>query len=112
MEIRIDSTDGMGAGETRVFDFNSGGRAHQGFLIRHGKGFGAYLNQCCHWFVPLDLGDGDFYHAAIGRITCKTHGATYEPETGFCDSGPCFRGMLTAYPVASGADFVVVSVPD
>lgn len=112
MQIRIDGTAAMAAGETRVFEFVSEGRAYPCFLIRHAQGFSAYRNQCQHWPVPMDLGDGDFYYAAIDRIVCKTHGATYEPATGFCDSGPCFRGNLTAYAVETREDCVLVTVPD
>lgn len=92
-EVRIEAAEDMKEGETRVFAL-PGERAGEGFLIRHGGAFRAYVNQCCHWPVPLDLGDGDFYYAAIDRITCKTHGATYEPGTGFCDSGPCAGARL------------------
>lgn len=112
MEIRIDRATAMLPGGTRTFEFPRNGRTAQGFLIRHGTGFFAYLNQCAHWLVPLDLGDGDFYYAAIDRITCKTHGATYEPETGLCDSGPCARAMLTSYPAVLRGDEVLITVPD
>lgn len=102
----------MAPGETKVFSFLRNGREAQGFIIRVPDGFRAYLNQCCHWPAPLDMGDGDFYYAAIDRITCKTHGATYEPETGLCDSGPCVRAYLTAYPAVSRDEHVMVTVPD
>ena len=108
----MENTEAMTVGECRVFDFPRNGRTAQGFVIRHGDGFHAYLNQCCHWPVPLDLGDGDFYYAKIDRITCKTHGATYEPATGYCDSGPCFRAQLDKYPVTLSGDGLVISVPD
>jgi nitrite reductase/ring-hydroxylating ferredoxin subunit len=112
MDIRLTAMEGMKTGETRVFEFPRNGKQAQGFVIRHGDGFYAYLNQCCHWLVPLDLGDGDFYYAAIDRIACKTHGATYEPATGYCDSGPCFRASLEAYPSRVEGGEVVVTVPD
>jgi nitrite reductase/ring-hydroxylating ferredoxin subunit len=111
MDIRIGKTGAMQVGDCRTFEFPRNGRPAQGFIIRYRDGFHAYLNQCCHWLVPLDLGDGDFYYAAIDRITCKTHGATYEPATGFCDSGPCFRANLEAYPAAAAGDEVIVTVP-
>jgi nitrite reductase/ring-hydroxylating ferredoxin subunit len=112
MDIRIDKPQEMARGETRLFAFPRNGRMAEGFFIRHGEGFFAYHNQCCHWPVPLDLGDGEFFYADIDRITCKTHGATYEPETGFCDSGPCFRAVLTGYPVTLHGDHALITVPD
>jgi nitrite reductase/ring-hydroxylating ferredoxin subunit len=112
MEIRIDGADAMAHGETRTFDFPRNGRTAQGFLIRHQGAFHAYLNQCCHWPVPLDMGDNDFYYAPADRIMCKTHGAVYQPDTGLCDYGPCAGAKLDAYLVTVHADHVIVTVPD
>jgi nitrite reductase/ring-hydroxylating ferredoxin subunit len=112
MEIRIDGAPAMAHGETRTFDFPRNGRTGQGFLIRHNGAFYAYLNQCCHWPVPLDMGDNDFYYAPADRIMCKTHGAVYQPDTGICDYGPCVRAVLESFPVRAGADHVIVTVPD
>jgi nitrite reductase/ring-hydroxylating ferredoxin subunit len=112
MDIRIDGTDAMAHGETRTFEFARNGRPVQGFLIRYHEGFHAYRNQCCHWPVPLDMGDGDFYYAPADRILCKTHGAAYQPATGYCDYGPCVRASLDAYPVQAHPGYVLVTVPD
>jgi nitrite reductase/ring-hydroxylating ferredoxin subunit len=112
MEIRIDGTASMAHGETRTFGFTRNGRPAQGFLIRYHQGYHAYLNQCCHWPVPLDMDDGDFYYAAADRIMCKTHGAVYRPDTGICDFGPCVNAQLTVYPVAVAGENVLITVPD
>jgi nitrite reductase/ring-hydroxylating ferredoxin subunit len=111
MEIRIAAAAGMAHGETRTFDFPRNGRTAQGFLIRYHGAFHAYHNQCCHWPVPLDMGDGDFYYADVDRIMCKTHGAVYRPDTGLCDFGPCVRAVLDAYPVQADGDDILVTVP-
>jgi nitrite reductase/ring-hydroxylating ferredoxin subunit len=111
MEIAIDGIGSMAHGETRTFDFPRNGRTAQGFLIRYHDGWYAYLNQCQHWPVPLDLGDGDFYYAKADRIMCKTHGAAYQPDTGLCDYGPCVRARLDAYPVSIQGDRALVTVP-
>lgn len=112
MDIRIDDVSRMAHGESRVFEFPRNGRQAQGFLIRYRQGYRAYLNQCSHWFVPLDLGDGDFFHPGIDRIACKTHGATFRLEDGFCDFGPCQGARLDGYPVVSEGDSAIVTVPD
>jgi nitrite reductase/ring-hydroxylating ferredoxin subunit len=111
MEIRIDGIGSMAHGEARTFAFPRNGREAQGFLIRHGEGYYAYLNQCRHWPVPLDLGDGDFFHAAADRIMCKTHGAAYRADTGYCDYGPCAGAALDAFPVSIQGDRAIVTVP-
>ena len=112
MDIRIDGVDAMAHGEARTFEFPRNGRSAQGFLIRYHDGYHAYLNQCQHWPVPLDLGDGDFFYDKADRIVCKTHGAAYKADTGECDSGPCVRASLDAYPVALKDGNAVVTVPD
>lgn len=111
MEIPIDGIGAMAHGEARTFEFPRNGRMAQGFLIRYHDGYHAYLNQCCHWPVPLDLGDGDFFYAKADRIVCKTHGAAYQADTGLCDSGPCARAVLDSYPVAIQGDQARITVP-
>lgn len=111
MDIRIEGADSMAHGETRTFDFPRNGRTGQGFVIRHNGSFFAYLNQCCHWPVPLDMGDNDFYYAPADRIMCKTHGAVYQPDTGICDYGPCARAVLESFPIQVMGDHVIVTVP-
>lgn len=112
MEIHIDGVAGMVRGESRTFDFPRRGRTAQGFLIRHAEGWSAFLNQCRHWPVPLDLGDGDFFHPGADRIVCKTHGAAYRLDDGFCEYGTCAGASLDAYPVAVAGDRATVTVPD
>lgn len=111
MDIRIDDVASMAHGESRVFELPRNGRTAQGFLIRYGEGFRAYLNQCSHWYVPLDLGDHDFFHPGIDRIACKTHGATFRLDDGHCDSGPCFGASLESYPVVFDGKSATVTVP-
>jgi nitrite reductase/ring-hydroxylating ferredoxin subunit len=112
MEIQIESIAGMSHGETRTFDFIRNGRAAQGFVIKYQEGFYAYHNMCCHWPVPMDMGDGDFFAPAFDRIMCKSHGAVYQPDTGICDYGPCVNAKLDSYPVVVQGDKLIVTVPD
>lgn len=111
MEIRIEGVEGMAHGETRTFDYPRNGRTAQGFLIRYRDGFHAYLNQCCHWPVPLDMGDGDFYYAPADRILCKTHGAAYRLDNGLCEYGPCVGASLEALAVENRGDHALIRVP-
>ena len=112
MEIRLEGVVTMVHGETRTFPLMRKGFEVQGFLIRYHQGYYAYLNMCCHWPVPMDLGDGDFFHADADRIRCKTHGAGYLADTGVCDMGPCINAQLESYPVTLRGDDIWVTVPD
>lgn len=102
----------MQQGESKVFEFLRNGRSAQGFLLRYGESYHAYLNQCCHWPTPLDMGDGEFYYADIDRILCKTHGAVYLPDTGVCDYGPCVNAKLDSFPLILKNDYVLITLPE
>jgi nitrite reductase/ring-hydroxylating ferredoxin subunit len=109
--IRVPGAASLKHGETRVFSWDSPHGELQGFVIRHGDVLRAYENKCRHWPIPLDYGDAEFWYADIDRITCKTHGATYDPATGECDSGPCTGAFLTRFDLEVKGDDVVVKVP-
>ncbi len=112
MEIRIAGVSGWPIGKTQTFPVERKGQQAQGFAIRHEGGYAAYLNQCRHWPVPLDIGDEDFFHPRLGRIVCKSHGAVYHPGTGVCEAGPCVRAELESYPVRMEGDDLVVFLPE
>lgn len=98
-------------GETRVFSWPSPHGELQGFVIRHGEVLHAYENKCRHLPIPLDYGDEEFWYGDIDRIVCKTHGATYRPDTGYCDDGPCAGDSLTRFDVEPEGDDAAVLVP-
>jgi len=87
----------LGPGDSAVFAYERDGLKRQGFVLRHGDEYFAYANCCPHWYVDLDLGDERFYDAAIDRIYCKNHAATFTPRDGHCDSGPCFGRNLERF---------------
>jgi nitrite reductase/ring-hydroxylating ferredoxin subunit len=110
--IRVLGAVRLQHGETRVFSWPSAFGDLEGFVIRHGENLRAYENKCKHLPIPLDYGDGEFWYDAIDRIVCKTHGATYEPDTGYCDDGPCEGASLTRFDVELDGEDVVVLIPD
>lgn len=57
----------------------------------------AYLNRCMHLPIPLDGGARQFFDSTRRYLICATHGALYEPKSGYCISGPC-RGK-TLVPI-------------
>lgn len=98
-------------GETRTFEVTVLGRSREAFLLRHGGQLHCYLNECPHWAIELDLGDGHFYDAALDRIYCKNHGALFFPGTGVCETGPCLGRSLVRLQVRSREPDVLVEVP-
>lgn len=109
--IRVPGAATLRHGETRVFTWPSEYGEREGFVIRAGEALRAYENKCMHVSIPLDYGDGEFWYDAIDRIVCKTHGATYVPDTGYCDDGPCEGASLTRFDVESDGEDAVVMIP-
>ncbi|MGC4063629.1 MAG: Rieske 2Fe-2S domain-containing protein [Polyangiaceae bacterium] len=98
------------SGQTTTFSFESQGQRQQGFILRKGDALFAYANRCPHWNVDLDLGDERFYDGAIDRIYCKNHGATFVPEDGSCDFGPCFGRALERFEIREDTDGIKVEI--
>jgi len=85
-------------------------KAKEGFVLRYRGELYAYLNECPHWSVELDLGDGHFFDAALGRIYCKNHGALFVVPSGECETGPCMGRSLEQFELAVEGEDVLVSV--
>ena len=112
MQVRVPNAAALKHGETRVFTYPSKYGDLEGFVIRYGNHFHAYENKCRHWPIPLDFGDGEFFHARFDRIVCKNHGAEYDPETGICDAGPCRDEALMRFPFIVEDRDLIVTVPE
>lgn len=70
------------------------------FVVRYDARVYAYLNRCAHIPIELDWLEGEFFDKVGLYLVCSTHGATYEPATGFCTMGPCKGRHLTVLNVA------------
>lgn len=76
------------------FDLPELGEHVTGFVVRYnGRPYG-YVNSCAHVPVELDWQGGEFFDLTRRFLICATHGAHYEPATGFCQSGPCMGRSL------------------
>lgn len=98
-------------GETAVFAYARGGQRLTGFVLNVQGKLRAFANNCPHWNIDLDLGDERFYDPSLGRIYCKNHAATFLPDSGACDFGPCFGRSLEGFEVRSHEGQVEVLVP-
>jgi nitrite reductase/ring-hydroxylating ferredoxin subunit len=109
-ELRVVGAARLAHGETHVFELDYLGRKREAFVLRHGDTFHAYLNECPHWAVELDLGDGHFFDAELDMIYCKNHGAIFSPSTGRCESGPCLGRSLDQFVTRVDGGDVIVSI--
>lgn len=106
--VEVPDSSELREGQTVVFPIELLGRQREAFLLRHGGRLHAFLNECPHWAVELDLGDGHFFDEGLGRIYCKNHGALFHPETGVCETGPCLGRALTRFAVHQEGERVTV----
>jgi nitrite reductase/ring-hydroxylating ferredoxin subunit len=76
------------------FELHGAGSAHQGFVVRFAGKAHAYVNRCPHLGTELDWQPGEFFEASGLYLVCSTHGALFEPGSGFCVAGPCHGASL------------------
>lgn len=88
------------------------GETRAAFAIRYDGRVYAYLNSCAHVQVELDWLEGEFFDHSKLYLICATHGATYEPDSGYCVLGPCRGKSLIALPVAERGGEVLLLVAE
>ncbi|HEX7439587.1 MAG TPA: Rieske 2Fe-2S domain-containing protein [Caldimonas sp.] len=86
-------------GRAVVFDVLEYDQPVRAFALRYEGRVVAYLNRCIHVPAEMDWQPGEFLDSEREFILCANHGATYEPLTGRCASGPCGRGRLSVVEV-------------
>lgn len=70
-----------------------------GFAVRNGGKVCAYVNRCPHQGTELDWQPGEFFEETGLYLVCSTHGAIFQPESGFCVAGPCRGASLEQLPI-------------
>jgi nitrite reductase/ring-hydroxylating ferredoxin subunit len=80
-----------------------------GFAIRSGGTVCAYVNRCPHLGTELDWQPGEFFDFAGLYLVCSTHGALFEPGTGYCVAGPCRGASLERLDVRERDGRVVLA---
>ena len=71
------------------FDLPELGKFATGFVVRYEGKLYAYVNKCAHVSVELDWNQGEFFDVSQQYLICATHGAHYQPASGYCVMGPC-----------------------
>ena len=70
------------------------GNATGAFAVRYDGAVYAFVNRCPHMGTELDWQPGEFFEEAGVYLLCSTHGAMFEPSTGYCVAGPCRGASL------------------
>jgi nitrite reductase/ring-hydroxylating ferredoxin subunit len=88
------SADLVNSRDAVSFDVMYCGRPCRGFAIRYQGQVYAYLNRCAHVPMEMDFQPNRFFDSTGHWLICATHGATYQPQTGLCQMGPCRGGLI------------------
>ncbi|MFL9609850.1 Rieske (2Fe-2S) protein [Methylobacillus sp. Pita2] len=81
-----------------------------GFAVRFGGKVYAYVNQCAHIPLELDWNRGEFFDVSRQYLICATHGAHFEPETGYCVAGPCHGRSLQPVRVEEQQQQILINL--
>jgi nitrite reductase/ring-hydroxylating ferredoxin subunit len=71
------------------FTVSRGSEQVPAFVVRFDGLVRGFENRCAHIPVELDWLEGQFFDSNGLYLICSTHGATYDPQSGFCVRGPC-----------------------
>jgi nitrite reductase/ring-hydroxylating ferredoxin subunit len=82
------------------FEVERYGEQRPAFMVRFDGRVYAYINACAHVPIELDWMEGDFFDSEQLHLICATHGARYDPTSGYCVMGPCQGARLVPLPVA------------
>ena len=105
------ATADLPPGRTLTFRLERGGRRVEGFVVNHEGQIRAWINACPHVGTPLDLWPNEFYSEDGRTLVCSTHGAVFEPVTGYCVAGPCATDSLRPLPLRCEDGTLVVGWP-
>jgi nitrite reductase/ring-hydroxylating ferredoxin subunit len=79
-----------------------------GFAVRFQGEVCAFVNRCPHVGTELDWQPGEFFEESGLYLVCSTHGALFEPATGFCVAGPCRGASLETVKVTEQEGQVIL----
>jgi len=96
------------------FRLRQGDDEEKGFALRHGGAVRAFVNRCPHMGTELDWQPGEFLDVTGLYLVCATHGALFEPATGYCVAGPCCGASLERLPTREddGEVLLLNAMPD
>jgi nitrite reductase/ring-hydroxylating ferredoxin subunit len=109
-KILVARVDEVASGATRKFSFERDGRSVPAFVANFRGEFVAYVNQCVHLPISIDLDDNDFFTCDGMFFVCKTHGSVYDPAAGKCIGGPGQGKSLEQLPVTVEVGSVYVEL--
>jgi nitrite reductase/ring-hydroxylating ferredoxin subunit len=96
---RNDLVDGDRGGKAIRFEIVRQAKKTPCFAVAFKGAIYAYVNRCPHQGTELDWLPGEVFDGDGLYLICATHGAVFEPNSGFCVGGPCKGTSLERVPI-------------
>ncbi|MBP6514990.1 MAG: Rieske 2Fe-2S domain-containing protein [Steroidobacteraceae bacterium] len=96
-------------GDARAFTLGEGSWPLRGLVLKRGGEVRAYVNWCPHAGHALNLQPNRFMTEDRALLLCHSHGALFDPATGFCIAGPCAGKSLREVPVIVESGYVLLA---
>ena len=77
-------------------------------VIRSSTKVSAWINSCPHDGSKLCNDPKYLWNKDLNRVQCMHHQAIFNPDTGFCDNGPCRGENLTSLHVVENDGEIVI----
>lgn len=109
---RIAAVEEIPADGSLLFTIRDGFDTEEAILLETAEeGVVALKNYCPHWTdVRFDSGSGATVRD--DELVCEKHGATFEPDSGYCTHGPCEGATVEAIDVVVRGDAVYLTAED
>lgn len=92
---------------SREFSWGEGDWPLSLFVVRRDRRVRGYVNRCPHAGHELNLFPNEFLTSDGELILCRSHGARFRVDDGFCVLGPCPGATLPRFDVALVDGYVV-----
>jgi nitrite reductase/ring-hydroxylating ferredoxin subunit len=114
IRYKVALTSELQPGESKKFLLPIRGADEECFLINYAGQFHAYVNRCRHVPMAMDWVDNQFFAEQGRYLTCQTHNAYYQPDSGECVAGPpgtCGK-FLYRVPLEAAAGVIYATPPE
>ena len=95
-------------GDVKMFPIPENPDRLTALVLRTNKGVYGWLNACPHDGRRLCQDPAYLLKRKTGLIQCMHHQATFDPESGICDDGPCLGEKLREVKIIEKDGQIVV----
>ena len=94
VEIARIPSSSIAPNEASMVDIPNNPDGLTAIIVRSSKKLTAWINSCPHDGRQLCNDPKYLWNKELNRVQCMHHQATFDPESGVCDDGPCVGGKL------------------